>query len=166
MLPLPTENSQENRHGVPEEDSDNMATKTKYGLKGKGRDSYLELVLAFPLASIKSEEQLEEAQRVMDRLLAKGSLDHGEEMYLDALSDLAATYEDDHFAIEPASDADMLRHLLEAKSVTQVQIHRDTGIAKSTISEVLAGKRRFSRQMIHRLADYFQVDVSVLGANL
>ena len=30
----------------------------------------------------------------MDRLLAKGKLDYGEEMYLDALSDLVATYED------------------------------------------------------------------------
>ena len=40
-----------------------MATKTKFGLKGKDRDSYLELVLAFPLASIKSDEHLAKAQR-------------------------------------------------------------------------------------------------------
>lgn len=50
-----------------------MATKTKFSLKGKDRDSYLELVMAFPLASIKSEDHLEAAQGVMDRLLAKGS---------------------------------------------------------------------------------------------
>jgi hypothetical protein len=31
-------------------------TKTKFALKGKSRDRYLELVLAFPLASIRSEE--------------------------------------------------------------------------------------------------------------
>ncbi len=143
-----------------------MATKSKYGLKGRDRDSYLELVLTFPLASIKSEEHLEAAQEVMDRLLAKGELDHGEEMYLDALSDLVAAYEDEHHAIEPASDADMLRHLMEAKGVSQMQLSRDTGIAKSTISEVLAGKRPFSRQMIRKLADYFKVDVSVLAGNL
>ena len=40
-------------------------------------------------------------------------------MYLDALSDLVAAYEDEHYPIEPASDADMLRHLMEAKGVTQ-----------------------------------------------
>ena len=45
-----------------------MATRTKYTLKGKSRDSYLELVLAFPLASIKSDKHLTEAQKVMDRL--------------------------------------------------------------------------------------------------
>ena len=143
-----------------------MATKSKYGLKGKDRDSYLELVLAFPLASIKSEQHLEAAQDVMDRLLAKAELDYGEEMYLDALSDLVATYEDEHHVIEPASDADMLRHLMEAKGVRQMQLCRDTGIAKSTISEVLAGKRPFSRPMIRKLADYFKVDVSVLAANI
>lgn len=143
-----------------------MTTKSKFGLKGKSRDSYLELVLAFPLASIKSEDHLEEAQKVIDQLLAKRRLDHGEETYLDALSDLVASYEDEHHAIEPASDADMLRHLMEAKGETQVQLHRDTHIAKSTISEVLAGKKPFSRQMIRKLANYFKVDVSVLAANL
>jgi HTH-type transcriptional regulator/antitoxin HigA len=142
-----------------------MAVKTKFSLKGAGRDSYLELVLAFPLASIKSDEQLQEAQKVMDQLLARGELDDGEEMYLDALSDLVAVYEDEHYAIEPASDADMLRHLMEAKDVTQAQLSRDTAIPKSTISEVLAGKKPFSRQMIRKFADYFSVGVSVLAAN-
>ncbi|MFM8250266.1 MAG: type II toxin-antitoxin system HigA family antitoxin [Planctomycetota bacterium] len=143
-----------------------MATKTKFGLRGKGRDSYLELVLAFPLSSIRSDEHLNQAQRVMDRLLAKAKLDDGEQTYLDALSDLVAVYEDEQHAIEPASDADMLRHLLESKSVTQIQLSQETGIAKSTISEVLAGKRPFSRQVIRKLADYFQMDVSVLARNL
>jgi HTH-type transcriptional regulator / antitoxin HigA len=142
-----------------------MATKTKFGLKGKNRDAYLELVLAFALASIKSEEHFAAAQEVMDRLLAKGELEDGEEMYLDALSDLVGAYEDEHYAIGPASDAEMLRHLMEAKGTTQAELSRDTKLAKSTISEVLAGKKPFSRQMIHRFADYFKVDVTVLASN-
>jgi HTH-type transcriptional regulator/antitoxin HigA len=144
-----------------------MAAKTHYSLKkGKRRDSYLELVLAFPLASIKSQRHLDEAQKVMDRLLAKGRLDDGEDMYLDALSDLVGAYEDAHYPIEPASDADLLRHLIEAKGVTQAQLSRATGLPKSSLSEVLAGKKPFSRQMIRTLAGYFKVDVSVLAANL
>jgi HTH-type transcriptional regulator/antitoxin HigA len=143
-----------------------MATKTKFGLKGKDRDTYLELVQVFPLASIKSDEHLEAAQEVMDQLLAKGELEDGEEMYLDALSDLVAAYEDEYHAIAPASDADMLRHLMEAKDVTQAQLSRETGIAKSTISEVLAGKKAFSRHLMRKFADYFRVEISVLAANL
>src|SRR5580692_6122529 len=105
-----------------------MTVKTKFSLKGPGRDSYLELVMAFPLASIKSDEQLQEALKAMDQLLARFQLDDGAEMYLDALSDLVAAYEDEHYAIEPASDADMLRHLMEAKGVTQAQLGKEAAI--------------------------------------
>ncbi len=143
-----------------------MSTKLKFGLKRSDQDSYLELVSEFPLTSIKSNEHLSAAQDVMDGLLAKGKLSHGEELYLDALSDLVAAYEDGHHAIEPASDADMLRHLMEARGVSQTEVSQEAGISKSTISEVLSGKRRFSRQLIRKLADYFRVDVSVLAANL
>jgi len=143
-----------------------MATKTKFGLKGKARDSYLELVMAFPLSSIRSEEHLKVAQQVMDRLLAQGEFDSGEEMYLDALSDLVGGFEDRNHPIDPASDADMLRHLMDAKSVNQAELSRDAEIAKSTVSEILAGKKSFTRKIIRKLADYFSVDVTVLSANL
>ena len=126
----------------------------------------MDLELDFPLASIKSDEHLAEAQRVMDGLLARGTLDAGEETYLDALSDLVGSYEDEQHAIEPASDADMLRHLMEARGVTQVQLSHDTGLPKSSVSEVLAGKKTFSRQMIRKLAEYFHVDIGVLAANI
>lgn len=143
-----------------------MATINSYRLKGKSKDSYLECVLAFPLTTISSDEHLETAQSVMDGLLAKPKLHQGEQVYLDALSDLVASYEDEHFSIEAASDADMLRHLLDAKGVSQAQLHRETGISKSSISEVLSGKKPLSRLMIRKLADYFDVDSSLLAANL
>jgi len=122
--------------------------------------------MEFPLRTISSDDHLEAAQEVMDQLLAQGRLDRGQQAYLDALSDLVASYEDDHFPIEPASDADMLRHLLDAKGVSQAQLHRETGISKSSISEVLSGKKPFGRPMIRKLAEYFGVDVRVLTGNI
>jgi predicted transcriptional regulator len=44
----------------------------------------------------------------------------------------------------------MLRHLLDSKGVTQAQWSHASGIAKSTIWEVLAGKKPLSRQMIRK----------------
>ena len=123
-------------------------------------------MLEFPLASIQSEQHFAQAQRVIDRLLARGKLDEGAETYLDALSDLVGAYEDEHHAIEPASDAEMLRHLMNAKGVSQIQLSREAALPKSTISEVLAGKKPFSRQMMRKLADYFDLDASVLAANI
>ena len=143
-----------------------MAARMKFRLRDKDKGSYLSLVVAFPLASIHHDEHLEAAQKVMDGLLGKGDLDGGEELYLDALSDLVAAYEDEHHPIALASDAQMLLHLMESKGINQTQLHRDAAIPKSTISEVLAGKKPFSRQIIRKLADYFDVDVSVLAGNL
>jgi HTH-type transcriptional regulator/antitoxin HigA len=143
-----------------------MATRAPFRLTGRSRDTYLELVLAFPLASIRSDAHLAAAGKVMDSLLRQGELDEGAMTYLDALSDLVAVYEDEHHAIEPASDADMLRHLMETRGLSQIQLSRDTGLPRSVISEVLAGKKPFSRQMIRRLAAYFQVPVGLLAANL
>jgi HTH-type transcriptional regulator/antitoxin HigA len=142
-----------------------MATKTAFTLKGKSRDTYLELVQAFPLASIKSEDHLQAAQEVMDRLLALGDLDLGQETYLDALSDLVGTYEDVHHRIEPATDADLLQHFMEARGVSQAELSRETGIPRSSISEVLSGKKPFTRPMIRKLSAFFGVDGSILAAN-
>lgn len=137
-----------------------------YALTNKTKDSYLELVLNFPLASIKTEAHFTQAQKVIDGLIVQNMLDDGEELYLDALTDLIATYEDVHYPIKLASDADMLRHFMEAKGVTQAQLSKDTALPKSSISEVLAGKKPLSRQMIRKLASYFKVNVSVLAANV
>jgi HTH-type transcriptional regulator/antitoxin HigA len=135
-------------------------------LNKRQQDTYLKLIQELPLVSIKSEEHLHAAQAMIDRLTDKKKRDGGEQAYLDALCDLVVVYEDQHHAIPVASDADLLRHLMEAKGVTQIQLHNDTGLAKSGISEVLAGKKPFSKTMIGTLASYFRVPTSVFVANI
>lgn len=134
--------------------------------KGKIQDDYLGLIMKFPLTSIRSEAELAAAQEVLDQLLTEERHSKGVLLYLDALSDLVATYEDNHHQVPPASDADMLLHLMEANGVNQARLHRDTKIPKSTISEILSGKKPFSRQVIVTLATYFGVNKSVLAHNL
>jgi HTH-type transcriptional regulator / antitoxin HigA len=102
-----------------------MDSHTDPRYEGRSRDSYLALVSAFHVASIRSDEHLSEAQRVIDRLLGRGELDAGEEIYVETISDLVACYEDAHHPIGPASDADMFRHLLEAEGVTQAELSRE-----------------------------------------
>lgn len=60
----------------------------------------------------------------------------------------------------------MLSHLMEAKGVSQIDLYRRTKIAKSTISEVLAGKKTFTRNIIRKFAEFFAVEKSVLAGNL
>ena len=133
---------------------------------GKVKDSYLDLIMQHPLVSIKTDAQLEVAQQVVDDLLRRGRLDKGEEAYLDVLSDLIAMYEDRYHPIPPASDAEILRHLIEARGVTQSEVAIEAGIARSTVSEILSGKRPISKSHIGKLAAYFCVPPEVFVTNL
>ena len=135
-------------------------------LSKQQQDSYLKLVQELPLVSIRSEEHLDAAQAMIDRLTDLKRLDGGEQAYLDALCDLVVVYEDQHHALPMASDAELLRHLMEAKGVTQIQLHKETGLAKSGISEILAGKKSFSKGMIGTLSGYFHVPKSVFVGNV
>ena len=125
--------------------------------RGKVGDGYFELVRQFPLRPIRSDEEMDEAVRMVDSLLDRRDLAPEEEDYLDVLGDLIERYESDAHPMAPVSDAEMLRHLLEAKGVSQTELSAATGIADSTISEVLKGKRCLNRGHIGKLARYFNV---------
>ena len=128
---------------------------------GKSEDRYLELVRRFPLRPLRSDADLDAAVAVIDSLLDQDDLSPPEQDYLDVLSDLVEAYEDEHVPIEPVGDADMLRFLIESKGVTQSQLATEVGIAESTISEVLSGKRKLNRGQIGKLARYFHVEPGV-----
>jgi HTH-type transcriptional regulator/antitoxin HigA len=129
------------------------------------QDTYLDLIHQWPLRPIRSEAELDRATAVLNSLLDRDRLDHPEQDYLDVLGDLIERYEDEAHLINTSdlTDAEMLAHLIEAKGVNQAAVARSTGIAVSTISEVLAGKRQLSRRHIDKLAAYFHVGVSAFG---
>jgi len=127
------------------------------------RDHYFDLVLQFPLRPIRSDEELDGAVRMVDSLLDRRDLVPEEEDYLEVLGDLVKRYESEAHPMAPVSDAEMLRHLIEAKGVSQTEVSGATGIADSTISEVLKGKRSLNRSHIGKLARYFNVSPDVFA---
>ncbi|WP_459554990.1 helix-turn-helix domain-containing protein [Lacunimicrobium album] len=122
---------------------------------------YFELVREFPLISIGSDKQLDEAISRLNDLLARNSTDADENQYIDTLSDLIENYERNNIIFDEPSPDRMLRHLLTAQGITQQELANHTGIAKSTISEVLSGKRPISLQMIKKLATFFNISPSL-----
>jgi HTH-type transcriptional regulator/antitoxin HigA len=125
-------------------------------------DTYFGLVKRFPLRPIHTEEQLDQATEILDELLDRPQLDAGETDYLYVLGDLMSEYEEKAYPMEDdVSEADMLRHLMEAQDRTQADIARGTGIAESTISELLSEKRRMTVDHIQKLAAYFHVSPGV-----
>ena len=61
------------------------------------------------------------------------------------LSDLVESYESETIPMRPVGDAELLRFLIEQKGVTQTAAAAGACIAESTISEVIAGKRKLNR---------------------
>ncbi len=130
---------------------------------GKTKDRYLALVSRFPLRPIRSNKELDAAVEMVDSLLDRKKLSSEEEDYLEVLGDLIERYETEEHPVAPVSDAQMLRHLIEAKGVSQTQVSSATGIADSTISEVLKEKRSLNRKHIGSLARYFSVSPNVFA---
>jgi len=119
-------------------------------------DSYFKLVRRFPLMHIRDDDHLARAQGVIDGLLEQ-ELDRGAQEYLDALTDLVESYEDEHHPIPDASEADLLRELMRANGLSQPRLAKAVGMAQSTISAVLNGTRSLTKGQVIKLAGYFHV---------
>jgi HTH-type transcriptional regulator / antitoxin HigA len=124
-------------------------------------ERYLDLVRTFPLRPIRDDAELDQAVAMIDSLIDREELESGEQDYLDVLADQVEKYESEQYPLPAVSEADMLRHLIEARDITQLKLATDTGIAESTISSILSGKRGMSRNHVATLARYFKVSPAV-----
>lgn len=133
---------------------DTTSTRAVYG---RHEDRYLELVRRFPLRPLRTDADLDAAVAVLDELVDRDDLAPPEQDYLDVLSDLVEAYEDVAVPMEPVGDAELLRFLIEGKGVTQAEVAAGAGLAVSTVSELLSGKRKLNRGQIGKLARFFKV---------
>ena len=133
---------------------DTTSTRAVYG---RHEDRYLELVRRFPLRPLRTDTDLDAAVAVLDELTDCAELSPPEQDYLDVLTDLVEAYEDATVPMPPVPDAELLRFLVESKGVTQAQVAAGAGLAVSTVSELLAGKRKLNRGQIGKLARFFKV---------
>jgi HTH-type transcriptional regulator/antitoxin HigA len=124
-------------------------------------ETYFALVHRFPLRTIESDAELERARTLLNELLDRVSLRRDQEDYLDVLGVLIEQYERSRHPLPSVSDLDMLRHFLDSRGVTCSEAARGAGIAVSTLSSILAGKRKLNRNHIESLAQYFRVKPAV-----
>ena len=137
--------------------------KAKTRKRKAGKDRYLQLVQCVPLRPIRSDDELDEAINMVNYLIDREKMNADEKDYLDVLGGLIYDYESKHILFERQPDSGMLRHLIEAKGVSQSQVASDCQIAESTISAVLAGTRKLTRGHICKLSRYFHVESGVFS---
>ena len=124
------------------------------------KDTYLELVKQFPLVPIKDEARYDAAVAFLKKLAIRdeGTLDAGEEAYLDALTLFVEDYQNKHHRIEARhmTPLEAVQYLLEERGMTPADLGRILG-NRSLASQVLKGRRQLSKANIMALAKHFHV---------
>jgi len=124
-------------------------------------NGYLKLFRRFPLRPIRSEAQLGRATEVIDDLISCSERTADEDDYLDVLSDLVEKYETEHHPIPAASPVEVLKFLIDDRQTNQRAVALASGIQTSTMSQILAGRRRMNLEHMQKLAAFLKVDVGV-----
>ena len=104
---------------------------------------------------LRSDADLAKAIKQIDNLLLKGTLTRYEQALLKALTDAVEKYESHAVQMPAVSEVEMLRHLIEANDLTQLKLAEETGIAMSTISAILHGKRKMNVSHIRAFSKRF-----------
>jgi HTH-type transcriptional regulator/antitoxin HigA len=79
---------------------------------------------------------------------------------LDLLTLLVERFEEQRYAVKPATPVEIVRELMEANGVTQSEIAEILG-SKGLASEMLAGKREISKSQALKLGERFHVPAAV-----
>lgn len=132
------------------------------GTSRRVSDKYLKLIRSFPLRPIRTDAENDEAIEVIASLGSREPLDPAERDYLDVLVDLVRKYEVDHYPVPHVSGPAIVRHQIEARGVTQAEVSSGTGIAESSLSDMLAGKRKMATNHVKALARFFGVTTDTI----
>jgi HTH-type transcriptional regulator / antitoxin HigA len=111
------------------------------------------------VVSIDSDAELARARALVDRLW--DSNDPADIARLEAQARLIAAYEERKWPRQPASTAELIRHLMDQHGVTRADMVPILG-TPSRVSEILRGKKGLSMAMVQRLRARFRVPADLL----
>ena len=126
--------------------------------------SYADLLGKAQPEVIRDDRSHHRALKTIASLMSQSRLTLAERKLLDLLAKLVDDYEETLYPTPEVPPADMLKHLMEARGASQADVARATGVPRSTISEVLNGKRSLSVENAYRLGEYFHVEPSLFLA--
>jgi antitoxin component HigA of HigAB toxin-antitoxin module len=114
----------------------------------------MELVGEFPLRPIHSDSEHQRAKRMLRSSAGERGGDASD--YKAVLVGLIAAYEKEKYAgdMPKLSAGDIVRHLLAERSMSVNALAKAAGVAQSSLSDMLNGKRDWSKSAIVRVADY------------
>ena len=124
------------------------------------QNTYINLLISFPPRPIKSEEDLEKVQNIVDKLLDKEKRTEEEEDYLYLLAILIEEYEEKQDLIPDIYGVELIKALmveLDLKQKDLIPIFK----TESIVSDVLKGKRKMTVEHIQKSAELFRLSPAV-----
>jgi HTH-type transcriptional regulator/antitoxin HigA len=109
---------------------------------------------------IRTDEECERLTNELERLDERGRLSPEENELAELLTVLIDQYEERRYPIRKASPRQTLKHLMEARNLTQKDLWKLFG-SKGITSEVFHGKRSISKAHARKLAEFFHVNVEL-----
>ena len=122
-------------------------------------DGYMALIRLHRLKPIRSDDELDASIALLNELLARSkSLTREEYDYLECLGHEIEYYEEENIPMGRGDPVGSLRRMIETRELTASEVARGAGIAVSTLSSILNGKRKLNLDHIARLAAYFKLE--------
>lgn len=118
--------------------------------------AYETLLQEFVPRPISSQRGYQRTLKQIDGLIRKAKRSRAEDDLLELLATLVEQYEIRQGHTTPElSPRDRLAGLIEARQLTQTELSRASQVPRTTINEILAGRRSISKANALRLANYF-----------
>ena len=112
---------------------------------------------------IKTEQEYELALKKLETIFhAKPNTPEGD--LLEVLSLLVHEYEKKHYKIEPLSPLEALKYEIEEQGLSQTGLAKRVGMSKSTISEIINGKKQMSINFMKFLHNELGIPAHILLA--
>lgn len=119
---------------------------------------YIRLVRRFPLAPIRTDEQLERAHELLRDLMER-ERGPAESDYMDILIDLIECFEDERWPDwdEEGEPRLLLKDLMSQQNLTIAELARQVGCERPNLSAYLGGRRGLSKVVALQLAERFRL---------
>lgn len=118
------------------------------------------------MTQIKNETQYRAAQQRIEELLKVVTNDtpssNKDFIELDLISDLVADYEEVHYPIKPLSLIETMELRMYEMGLSRKNLSEMLSLSKSTISEILSGKREPTLKTAREISRKLNIDASVV----
>ncbi len=123
-------------------------------------DTYANLLTQYRPKVIVSEAENDAVIALAEELAHRDHKSPEEEAFLDLLITLIEKFEEEHYPIPVSSPLEMLKHLMDARSLKQEDLIGIVG-SRGVVSEVVNGKRSISKAQAIALGKLFNIDAGL-----